>query len=92
MSLWRKLIGRKGTDDSINFIGKPNDNAHDASKYAIVDVEVGWKDHKIHDIGALRHDDAIYHGASEISDTTGFWLIRYICLHFFSQLVLIIDF
>ena len=65
MSLWRKLIGRKGTDDSINFIGKPNDNAHDASKYAIVDVEVGWKDHKIHNIGALRNDDANYHDESD---------------------------
>lgn len=81
MSLWRKLIGRKGTDDSINFIGKPNDNAHDASKYAIVDVEVGWKDHKIHDIGALRHDDAIYHGAS-VTELVGFLNdVDYICGH-----------
>ena len=81
MSLWRKLIGRKDTDDSINFIGKPNDNAHDASKYAIVDVEVGWKDHKIHDIGALRYDDAIYHGAS-VTELVGFLNdVDYICGH-----------
>lgn len=38
---------------------KPN-----VSKYAIVDTEVGLKDHKIHDIGALRFDGATYHGNS----------------------------
>ena len=32
-------------------------------RYAIVDVEVGLKNHKIHDIGALRHDGATYHKA-----------------------------
>ena len=34
-------------------------------RYAIVDVEVGMKDHKIHDIGALRDDGAVFHGASK---------------------------
>ena len=34
-------------------------------RYAIVDVEVGLKNHKIHDIGALRHDGATYHKASK---------------------------
>lgn len=81
MSLWRKLIGRKDTDDSINFIGKRNDNAHDASKYAIVDVEVGWKDRKIHDIGAIRHDDAIYHGASAIKLFDFINDVDYVCGH-----------
>ncbi len=37
----------------------------DAAKFAFVDTEVGLKDHKIHDIGALRHDGATYHGASK---------------------------
>lgn len=81
MSFWRKLIGHKDTDDSFNFMGKHNHNAHDSSKYAIVDVEVGWKDHKIHDIGALRHDDAIYHGAS-MADLVGLLGdVDYICGH-----------
>ena len=66
MSLWRKLIGLKPTDNSKEIIGyRGAPNSHDASKYAIVDVEVGWKDHKIHDIGALKHDQAIYHNASQ---------------------------
>lgn len=30
--------------------------------WAIVDVEVSLNDHKVHDIGALRYDGAIYHG------------------------------
>lgn len=33
--------------------------------YAIVDVEIGLKDHKIHDIGALRDDGATYHKTSK---------------------------
>lgn len=36
-----------------------------ASRYAFVDVEVGLKDHKIHDIGALRQDGATLHKASK---------------------------
>lgn len=35
------------------------------SRYAIVDVEVGLKDHKIHDIGAFRQDGATFHKASK---------------------------
>ncbi len=34
-------------------------------RYAIVDVEVGIMDHKIHDIGALRDDGAVFHKASK---------------------------
>jgi hypothetical protein len=33
--------------------------------WAIVDVEVGMSDHKIHDIGALRYDGAVYHGCKK---------------------------
>ncbi len=37
----------------------------DSLRYAIVDVEVGMNDHKIHDIGALRFDGAVFHHASK---------------------------
>lgn len=37
----------------------------DVARYAIVDVEVGVDDHKIHDVGALRYDGATYHRASK---------------------------
>ena len=41
------------------------DNQLQSARWAIVDVEVGLQDHKIHDIGALRHDGAVYHQASK---------------------------
>ena len=34
-------------------------------RYAIIDIEVGLSDHKIHDIGALRDDGATFHKASK---------------------------
>lgn len=34
-------------------------------KYAIVDVEISLKDNKIHDIGAIRYDGAVYHNTSK---------------------------
>lgn len=37
----------------------------DSLRYAVVDAEVGFKDQKVHDIGALRFDDARFHQASK---------------------------
>ena len=37
----------------------------DSSKIAFVDTEVGLKDHKVHDIGALRYDGTTFHGADK---------------------------
>ena len=82
MSFWRKLIGKKDADDSNEIIGKnPNANEHDASKYAIVDVEVGWKDRKIHDIGSLRYDNAILHNASSTELFSFIENVDYLCGH-----------
>jgi ATP-dependent DNA helicase RecQ len=33
--------------------------------WAIVDVEVSLSDQRIHDIGVLRYDGAVYHGCSK---------------------------
>ena len=35
------------------------------TRYAFIDVEVGLNDHRIHDIGALRCDGAIFHSANK---------------------------
>ena len=57
MSFWNRII------DTIN--GAESKSAHlqemsnDASRYVFVDIEVGLRDHKIHDIGALRWDGAV---------------------------------
>ena len=65
MSIWSKLIRNRKTEDTNNVIGnKTTSVSYNAENYAIVDVEVGLKDHKIHDIGALRPDGATYHKAS----------------------------
>lgn len=66
MSIWNKFIKRTLFGDDTND-ADADINAtrrRDASNYAIVDVEVGLRDHKIHDIGAVRSDGAIYHGTS----------------------------
>ena len=63
MSFWNRII------DTIN--GAESKSAHlqemsnDASRYVFVDIEVGLRDHKIHDIGALRWDGAVYHSANK---------------------------
>lgn len=67
---------RNGTIDSESVL-KPCD----ASNYAIVDVEVGLKDHKIHDIGALRHDDAIFHKPSKEDLFMFLDGVDYVCGH-----------
>lgn len=39
--------------------------AWDSSKITFVDAEVGLRDHKVHDIGALRYDGATFHQADK---------------------------
>ena len=50
-------------------------------RYALIDVEVGLKDHKIHDIGALRDDNAVYHKASKKELFEFLNDVDYICGH-----------
>ena len=61
MSLWDKII--KTISDTGNSSRKSI--SRDASRYAFIDIEVGMKDHRIHDIGALRYDRAVFHSANK---------------------------
>lgn len=68
MSLWDRIL------DTINIGGasSSSDNditsfIRDADSYAFVDVEVGVKNHKIQDIGALRHDGATFTGIPRLT-------------------------
>lgn len=63
MSFWNRIIGTiNGVENrSIHLRGM----SHNASHYCFVDVEVGLKDKKIRDIGALRWDGAVYHSANK---------------------------
>ena len=62
MSFWNRFI------ETINGVenrsARSQEVSHDASRYGFVDIEVGIKDRKIHDIGALRWDGAVYHSAN----------------------------
>ena len=49
--------------------------------WAIVDVEVSMSDHKIHDIGALRYDGAIYHGCKKEELENFLHDVDYLCGH-----------
>ena len=40
-------------------------NTSPIAKLAVVDVEVGISDHRIHDIGAVRHDGSVFHQSSK---------------------------
>ena len=50
-------------------------------QYVIVDIEVSLKDQKIHDIGAIRFDGAIYHQASKQNFLDFIYNTDYICGH-----------
>ena len=49
--------------------------------WVIVDVEVSLNDRKIHDIGALRYDGAVYHGCSKEEFESFIHDMDYICGH-----------
>lgn len=80
MSVWNKLIELFDVNDRMK-VGDISSVSHDASRYAFVDVEVGLKDHKIHDIGALRHDEAVYHSASKEGLVRFVDDVDYLCGH-----------
>lgn len=49
--------------------------------WVIVDVEVGMNDLKIHDIGAIRYDGAVYHGSQKEELTDFLYGVDFICGH-----------
>jgi len=68
MSNWSKVIGiNKPEDEDKKSIIGDEITAVPCSihNYAIVDVEVGLKDYKIQDIGALKHDGSTFHKNSK---------------------------
>ena len=76
MSIWDKiqeLMSATGSEGDIK--------DRDASRYAFVDAEVGASDHKVHDIGAVRYDEAVYHGASKGELMKFLKGIDYLCGH-----------
>ncbi|MCM1520446.1 MAG: RecQ family ATP-dependent DNA helicase [Lachnoclostridium sp.] len=72
MTVWDKIKARFSGGA---YTGKDN------RRYAFVDTEIGLKDHKIHDIGALRDDDATYHGVSRQELDAFLGDVKYLCGH-----------
>ena len=58
MSIWNRIIGLIKAEEYIS--NKKISVQYYALHYAIVDVEIGLEDYKIHDIGAHRYDGAVY--------------------------------
>ncbi len=82
MSIWSKLIGSKKTEDRNNIISNKTTSVPcSIQNYAIVDVEVGLKVDKIHDIGALKHNDTTFHKTSKEELFIFLNDIDYICGH-----------
>ena len=78
MSIWSKIIDSIGG----NVSAYANEEVpRDASKYAIVDCEVGMKDKRVHDIGALRGDGMTFHSADKHALKLFLDGVEYICGH-----------
>ena len=55
--------------------------SRDASRCAFIDVEVGMNDHRIHDIGALKCDGAIFHSANRSELLAFLKDVDFVCGH-----------
>ena len=71
-----------GADDTDDVAGSDSvSDGRDASRYVFVDVETGLKDHRIHDIGAVRYDGATFHKASKMELRDFLQGTDYVCGH-----------
>ena len=77
MSIWSRIIDSIYAPEN----GRRDSTSRDASRYAMVDVEVGYKDHRIHDIGAIRHDGATFHSPRRNDLMPFLDNVDYICGH-----------
>lgn len=75
MSLWNRII------ESVSRTNYSASNIRDANKYAFVDVEVGLRDKRVHDIGALRCDGAVFHSSDKRALTEFLSDVDYLCGH-----------
>ncbi len=78
MEFWNRIIGsisRKDIQKSAVEV------SYNASRYAIVDVEVYVNDKKIHDIGALRWDGAKFHAANRQELMAFLKNVDFVCGH-----------
>ena len=65
MSFWRKIKETISGEQRRVTTSQTKNVNHDASHYAIVDAEVGMNDKKVHDIGAIKFDGAVFHSTNK---------------------------
>lgn len=80
MSIWNRLIEILNAEDKNNILDSKM-SVSNMPHYVIIDVEIGITDHKIHDIGALRDDGAVFHNASKKDFFEFIDKADYICGH-----------
>ena len=84
MSIFDFLFGNKPSDNNISDTADVIDATprhRNAGNYAFVDAEVGMKDNKVHDIGSLRHDGALFHNANKAELAAFLQDVDYVCGH-----------
>ncbi|MDE5607999.1 MAG: RecQ family ATP-dependent DNA helicase [Muribaculaceae bacterium] len=79
MSFWNRIVNSiYGSEGSRNHFQKDSTDSH---RYCFVDVEIGVNDKKIHDIGAIRCDGGVFHGANKRDLMTFLKDMEFICGH-----------
>ena len=73
-------MGIKDTGNAKGIVGEKN-VSYDSLRYAFIDLEVGVKDCVIHDIGALRYDDMVFHKAARQELLQFLANVDYLCGH-----------
>ena len=76
MSIWSKIIETISGESNAH-----EEVSNDASRYAFVDLEVGVKDKRIHDIGILRWDGATFHSGNKKDALRFLNSANFICGH-----------
>ncbi|MDE6548586.1 MAG: DEAD/DEAH box helicase, partial [Muribaculaceae bacterium] len=79
MSFWNRIINTISGVENRRSVSL--EMSYGASRYCFVDVEVGLRDKKIHDIGAVRWDGAIYHAAGKQGLNSFLKDVDFICGH-----------
>ena len=79
MSFWNRIINTTSGVESrrSDYLGV----SYETSRYCFVDIEVGLHDKKIHDIGAVRWDGAVYHAAGKQGLIAFLKDVDFICGH-----------
>ena len=81
MSFWSKIRETISGEERKPQMQEKEKVSRSTSRYVFVDVEVGVKDKRIHDIGALRWDGAVLHSADKQAVLDFLENIDFVCGH-----------